>query len=239
MWPSKTRALLIACALVFIPNLFTSRAVAATPVPILQHVQVHGRIAADTTVNTIGNAARQGMAPAPSRQIANGSGLSRAITSLPRLMQSQTGGGNCTSDGYCINSFAASASSAPLNSNVTLSVTLNKAINYNYYLYIYDEAGNVVTTCGSGATCSATVNSSTTVTHTYTAYLISGNTVSAQSNPVVVSWASGNASSANTCTTDGYCISSFVASASAAPANDYVTLTATLNKAINYRPHGG
>ncbi len=117
-------------------------------------------------------------------------------TPVPAATNTPTSGGNCTSDNVCLTGLTASASTAPVNTNVTLTANTNTDVGPTpYYILIVDETGNILTSCASGATCSATVTSATAATHQYTAYLsgsASSNSAAARSNTVSVSWTSGS-----------------------------------------------
>jgi hypothetical protein len=151
---------------------------------------------------------------------------------------------NCTGDGYCITGLVASATQAQDGTDVTLTASLNQDIGpSSWYLNIADGNGNVVASCYTGTSCTATVNQSET-TMTYTAYLDGSATgVSSsdpQSAPVSVTWTSYLSPSdtptpgANACTGDGICITDLTASPNPALVGADVTLTASLNQDIQF-----
>jgi len=117
-------------------------------------------------------------------------------TPIPAATNTPTSGGNCTSDNVCLTGLTASASTAPVNTNVTLTANTNTDVGPTpYYILIVDETGAILTSCSSGATCSTTVTSAVAATHQYTAYLsgsASSNSAAARSNTVSVSWTSGS-----------------------------------------------
>jgi len=117
-------------------------------------------------------------------------------TPVPAATNTPTSGGNCTSDNVCLTGLTASASTAPVNTNVTLTANTNTDVGPTpYYILIVDETGAILTSCSSGATCSTTVTSAVAATHQYTAYLsgsASSNSAAARSNTVSVSWTSGS-----------------------------------------------
>ena len=117
-------------------------------------------------------------------------------TPVPAATNTPTSGGNCTSDNVCLTGLTASASTAPVNTNVTLTANANTDVGPTpYYILIVDETGAILTSCSSGATCSTPVTSAVAATHQYTAYLsgsASSNSAAARSNKVSVSWTSGS-----------------------------------------------
>ncbi len=151
-----------------------------------------GATATSTPTNTPPPAATNTPVPA-----ATNTPVSAATnTPIPAATNTPTAGGNCTSDNVCLTGLTASASSVPVNTNVTLTASASTDVGPTpYYILIVDEAGNIVTSCSSGATCSTTVTSAVAATHQYTAYLsgsASSNSAAARSNTVSVSWTSGS-----------------------------------------------
>jgi len=130
--------------------------------------------------------------PAPGATATNTPAPGATATNTP------ASGANCTSDNVCLTSFTASASSAPVNTNVTLTANTSADVGPTpYYILIVDETGTILTSCSSGASCSTTVTSAVAATHQYTAYLSgssTSNSANARSSTVSVSWTSSSAS---------------------------------------------
>jgi len=123
-------------------------------------------------------------------------------TPVPAATNTPAAGANCTSDNVCLTSFTASASSVPVNTNVTLTANTSTDVGPTpYYILIVDETGAILTSCSSGTSCTATVTSSTAATHRYTAYLsgsATSNSNNAHSGTVAVSWTSASATATPT-----------------------------------------
>ncbi len=128
--------------------------------------------------------------PVPAATATNTPAPAATATSTP------ASGGTCTSDNVCLTSFTASANSAPVNTNVTLTANTSTDVGPTpYYILIVDQAGTIVTSCASGASCAATVTSAVAATHQYTAYLSTSsttNSANARSSMVTVNWTSAS-----------------------------------------------
>ncbi len=158
----------------------------ATPPPASTNTPV------SAATNTPVSAATNTPVPAATNTPAPGA----TATSTP------SAGATCTSDNVCLTSFTASASSVPVNTNVTLTAATSTDVGPTpYYILIVDQTGTIVTSCSSGTSCSTTVTSAVAASRQYTAYLSASstsNSANAHSGTVSVSWTSASASSTAT-----------------------------------------
>lgn len=126
----------------------------------------------------------------------------------------------------CLGTLTASAYSALVNTNVTLSVSTDVNIGPTpWYVWITDETGALVKECGSGTVCSVSVSSSSPVVHTYSASIRNGAgqlNVVGLGNPTVV-FRPGPCTSDQTGT---ICLNALTASTTQPAWNQPVTLTA-------------
>ncbi len=159
-----------------------------------------------------------------------------------------TGGtGACTPDGtVCLTSFTASSTAPAAGTSVTLTASTNIDPGPTiWFVDIVDENGAILTSCGSGLSCTATASSAGAATHQYTARLsTSSSSISAgapTSATVAVTWSAAAGGTGGTggtaapggagaCTPDGtVCLTSFTASSTTPAAGTSVTLTASTN----------
>ena len=114
-------------------------------------------------------------------------------TNTPRPAATSTPTGACASNGTCLTGLSASATSVPVNSNVTLTATTNTDVGPTvWYIDIVDQTGAVVGSCASGSRCTVTLSANAATSRTYTAWLSTSPSDLAgsgpRSNSVTVSW---------------------------------------------------
>ncbi len=86
---------------------------------------------------------------------------------------------------------SASATNVVLGTPVTLTATASRDVGPTEYAVVIRRSdGLIVTTCGSGTTCAASVSSSTATSRTYTALVAhsDGSSAQATADPVTVTW---------------------------------------------------
>ncbi len=149
----------------------------------------------------------------------------------------------CASDGTCLTGLTASATSASVNTSVTLTANANRNVGPTvWYIDIVNESGTILGACASGTSCALSVTSGTAASHQYTAWLSTSSTSIAgggsHTSSVTVTWTGSSATATSTptgsgsCASDGTCLKGLTASSTSPSVSSSVTLTASTSKDV-------